>query len=146
MNEALERDADFESESTKRRYDSAAKRVVDALLLVDEAPLRDAIRGTSQFAADFERRGAYDRRRRSLRQLDLTTRLFRYPCSYLIYSDAFDGLPEPVHERVLRRLWDVLTAIDRSAEYRHLSAADRAAILGILRETKPGLPTYWTRN
>ena len=29
----------------------------------------------------------------SLRDLDLQRRLFRYPCSYMIYSEAFEALP-----------------------------------------------------
>ena len=73
----------------------------------------------------------------------MTTRLFKYPCSYLIYSDAFDHLPAPVREYVYKRLWEVLTGKDRSAAFAHLTAADRAAILQILRETKSGLPPYW---
>ena len=75
--------------------------------------------------------------------LDLQTRLFRYPCSYLIYSEAYDALPAPLRDRVLRRLWEVLTGVDSSAKFQHLSASDRQDILAILRETKPGLPDYW---
>ena len=37
-------------------------------------------------------RGPRDRRGRSLYQLDLDRRLLKYPCSYLIYSPAFDAL------------------------------------------------------
>jgi hypothetical protein len=46
-------------------------------------------------------------------------------------------------ERVYRRLWEVLTGVDQSKPFQHLSADDRRAILEILRETKPGLPGYW---
>ena len=75
--------------------------------------------------------------------LDLQTRLFKYPCSYLIYSDAFDALPQSVRTRVLRRLWDVLNQTAPSDKYPHLSATDRQAIREILRDTKKGLPDYW---
>ena len=44
---------------------------------------------------------------------------------------------------MLRRLWEVLSGADTSNPFAHLSAADRAAVLAILRETKPGLPDYW---
>lgn len=69
--------------------------------------------------------------------------MFKYPCSYTIYSPAFDGLPAPVHDYVLHRLWEVLTGKDASPEFAHLSAADRRAILEILRDTKKGLPREW---
>jgi hypothetical protein len=62
----------------------------------------------------------------------------------LIYSQAFEGLPERVRQRVYQRLWEVLSGQDQASKYAHLSTADRQAILDILRETKPGLPAYWT--
>lgn len=135
MNEALGRADDTESESTGRRYDSAAERVLDALLFVGETVLTDPIAGTSPFAAEFAQRGPADSQGRSLRQFDLQSRLFRYPCSYLIYSDAFAALPAPVRERVLRRLQSVLTREDTSEKFKHLSPVDRENILGILRGT-----------
>jgi hypothetical protein len=67
----------------------------------------------------------------------LQTRLFRYPCSYLIESAQFDALPGPMRQYVDRRLRDVLTGDNQSAEFAHLSAEDRRAILEILRETHP---------
>ena len=81
------------SESTTRRINSAAEELVSYMLFTDEAPLTDKVVGTSGFTADFEKQGPLDRRGRSLRQFDLTRRMFRYPCSYLIYSEAFDAMP-----------------------------------------------------
>ena len=69
--------------------------------------------------------------------------MFQYPCSYLIYAEAFDNLPEQARERIYRRLWEVLTGADTSSAYAHLSAEDRLAILEILTATKSGLPEYW---
>ena len=66
--------------------------------------------------------------------------MFRYPCSYLIYTAQFDAMPAPLKDRVYRRLWEILTS---DAPYGQLTAADRRAILGILRETKKDLPSYW---
>jgi hypothetical protein len=63
------------------------------LLFIDAAPLNSPIKGTSGFAEQFEQLGPKDKQGRSLRQFDLGTRLFKYPCSYLIYSEAFDALP-----------------------------------------------------
>ena len=80
---------------------------------------------------------------RSLRDFDLHDRIFRYPCSYLIYSAAFDALPEPAKGYVYHRLLQVLSGQDQSADFASLSAQDRQAILSILLETKPGLPAEW---
>jgi hypothetical protein len=143
MSEALGTDPAVESDSVRRRLDAAADKLVAALLLVDEAPLLAPVRGTSSFAADFAQRGPCDAQGRSLRQLDLDSRLFRYPCSYLIYSPSFAALPAPVRDRVLRRMWSVLRGEDQSEPFQHLSAMDRANILEILRATLPDLPAYW---
>jgi hypothetical protein len=109
--------------------------VVDYMLFVDEAPL-DGIKGTSGFAERFGALGPRDGKGRSLRDLDLQRRLFRYPCSYMIYSEAFDALPDTARNAVYVRLLDVLSGKNTSPKYRHLSAGDRQAILEILRDTK----------
>ena len=57
-----------------------------------------------------------------MRDLDLERRLLRYPLSYLVYSDAFDAMPEPLHEYVYRRFAEVLTGEDRSGNFDHLSS------------------------
>src|SRR5262249_19017648 len=131
------------SESTQRRIQSAGEPVVQYLLFSGETKLTDPVQGTSDFAREFAQRGPRDDKGRSLRDLDLKQRLFVYPCSYLIYSAAFDGLPEPVKDCVWRRVWDVLTEKDTSQAFAHLSSAHRQAIREILLATKPNLPDYW---
>lgn len=131
------------TESTSRRVDGAAEQLVKYLLFSDEVRLTDPLQGTSGFAEEFAKRGPFDRRGRCLREFDLSTRLFKYPCSYLIYSSAFDGLPASVKEPVYRRLWDVLNGKETGKEFAHLTGADRQAIREILIDTKPGLPDYW---
>lgn len=143
MHEALGEDPDSESDSTRRRYTAAAEKVLDALLMVDDQRLTDAIAGTSGFADEFQRRGPFDSRGRSLRALDLKTRLFAFPCSYLIYSESFDTLPAPVRTRVLRGLWEVLIGENTADKYAHILPEQRQAILQILQQTKPNLPDYW---
>lgn len=143
MNEALGRPAGELSESTQRRIDHAAEALVRYLLFCGEAPLVAPVSGTSAFAAEFAARGPRDHCGRSLRDFDLTRRTFKYPLSYLIYSAGFDGLPEQTKAYVYRRLHDVLTGKVGDKAFAHLSAADRRAILEIVRETKPGLPGYW---
>ena len=112
------------------------------MLFVDEARLTDTTAGTSDFAAGFSALGPRDRFGRSLRDLDLERRLLRYPCSYLIYSDAFRALPTIVKDRVYGRLLEILISKDRSETYAHLSRDDREAILQILLDTHDELANY----
>ena len=114
-----------------------AVAVADYMLFSDEAPLRAPVKGTSGFAARFSAQGPFDRMGRSLRDLALDGRLMRFPCSYMIYSDAFAQLPAPMRDAVYIRLADVLTGKVHDDRYARLSATDRAAILEILRDTKP---------
>jgi len=143
LNKALGRPADYRSESTTSRIKSAGEPLVKYLLFSGEAKLTDKLKGTSGFAEEFARRGPRDRRGRSLRDLDLQTRLLKYPCSYVVYSESFDALPDAAKDYVMRRVYDVLSGKDKSEDFAHLSAADRKAILEILCETKPNLPKYW---
>lgn len=119
----------------------AAVEVVDYMLFVDEAPLPAPVTGSSGFARRFADLGPTDRNGRSLRQLDLRTRLLKYPCSYLIYSDAFDALPPGAKAAVYDRLWAVLAGRVRDPVYDRLTREDREAVVEILRQTKADLPS-----
>lgn len=128
---------------TGRSVDEGAEELVDYLLFVDEAPLAGPVSGYG-FAARFTALGPHDRKGRSLRQLDLQTRLMRYPCSYLIHSKAFDSLPAAALDAVYRRLWFVLSGTASEPRYERLSPADRQAVIEILRDTKQSLPAYFS--
>ena len=78
-----------------------------------------------------------------MREFDLEKRMFKYPCSFLIYSEAFDALPSEARERVYERLYEILSGQDKSEAFVRLSATDRQNILEILRDTKKDLPEYW---
>ena len=80
---------------------------------------------------------------RALRDLDLKTRLFRYRCSPLIYSESFKGFPPELRTLVLTRLMAVLRAEQPAPEYAYLPAAERQAIYEILTATLPDLPAGW---
>ena len=143
MSEVLDHPEGYRSESTKRRIKSAANKLVEYMLFVDEAPLSDRVTGTSGFAEEFSQQGPRDQRGRSLRDLDLQSRLMKYPCSFLVYTDSFDGLPPPVKEEVYRRLHQILTESVVEPKYERFTTEDRLAILEILRDTKSDLPDYW---
>jgi hypothetical protein len=123
--------------------DAGVDEMVTYMLFADEAPLAAPVEGVSTFTKTFAQRGPHDKQGRSLRDFDLKKRLFRYPLSYMVYSEAFDGMPKAVLDRVYRRLYDVLTGKDVSAKFASIAPADRQAVLEILRDTKPNLPEYW---
>lgn len=124
-------------DSTRRHVANLADELVRYMLFANEAQLTGEIKGTSGFASEFSKCGPKDRRGRSLRDFDLQRRMFRYPCSYLIYSPAFDALPPIVLESVYARLSEVLHGREAGGEYARLSKEDRTAILEILWDTKP---------
>jgi len=119
---------------------SLVTELADYLLFAGEEPPSVPLTPRAGFAANLESRTPKDSRGRSFGQLDLNTRLLRYPCSYMVYSEAFDGLPPDVKAAVYRRMLDTLSETDARASRVHVTAADRRAILEILRDTKPGFP------
>lgn len=143
LNREMGKPLDERWDSITSRIKHAGDYVVRYMLMSGEAELTAPVQGTSAFAREFTTKGPRDSKGRSLRDLDLKRRLFSYPCSYLIYSAAFDGLPNAVKEYIFLRLWEVLTGKDSSKDFTHLSAQDRRAILEILVETKANLPAYW---
>jgi hypothetical protein len=119
------------------RVEGASERLVRALLFARQAALPGAVSGTSDFATTFAAAGPHDRQGRSLRDLDLEHRVFRYPLSYLIYSESFDALPATVKHYVYRRLREVLDGRDTMPEFAQITADDRTALREILADTKP---------
>jgi hypothetical protein len=129
--------------AAERLIAADAAELVDYMLFVDEVPLPGKLESTSGFAARFAAIGPRDKRGRTLRQVDLGKRLMRYPCSYMIYSRAFEELPGAAKDAIYARLWSILSGQEKAARYSKLSNADRADIVTILLETKDGLPSYY---
>jgi hypothetical protein len=118
-------------------------QTADYMLFIDEAPIPSRLEGSSGFAEAFSSRGPRDPKGRSLRQLDLTNRLLRYPCSYTIYSTQFEQLPDAAKRALYQRLWTILSGTEPDGRYGRLAVADRRAIVDILRATKSDLPAYF---
>jgi hypothetical protein len=137
MRDMLDRPEGGLLESTTRRIQNVSERLVEALLFVNEAKLTEPLKGTSGFAEQFAANGPQDHQGRSLRDLDMSTRMLKYPCSYLVYSDSFEQLPSEAKDSVMRKLRDVLSGTDVSEKYSHLSPDDRLAIREILLHTMP---------
>jgi hypothetical protein len=143
LNRELGEPAGHVWDSTRSRIKSACEPLVEYLLFSGEAALTAPLTGTSQFADEFASRGPRDRQGRSLRDFDLAKRMFRYPCSYLVYSNSFACLPSEAKEYILRRMSEILHGQDDGPNFAHLSAPDRQAILEILGETLPDAPADW---
>jgi hypothetical protein len=111
--------------------------LVQAMVFANAAPLTDTVASTSGFDTWFQAQGPRDPAGRSLRELDLRTRLFKYPLSYLVYSPAFDALPDYVRNYVYGRFKEILGGQDVHSTFSKLPAADRQAVLEILMATKP---------
>jgi hypothetical protein len=125
------------------RLSSVADQMVAYMLFANEAKLYDTLVGDSTFSQTFPLLGPSDKQGRSLRDFDLHKRLFKYPLSYMIYSETFDGMPDIAKQMVYQKIYDVLTGKNKSDRFANLSLTDRQAVLEIVRDTKPGLPSYW---
>ncbi len=125
------------SPAARKTLGDVTDSLLRAMLFVGAAKIPHPVAGSSGFAKAFESRGPHDAQGRSLRELALDGRLFRYPMSYLVYSRAFDGLPAAVHARFYARLAEILRGNDQSGEFASLAAADRKAVAEILVATKP---------
>lgn len=120
--------------------------LANGMLFVNAAPFTGKITGNSGFDKWFEARGPRDKKGRSLRKLELTKRLFEYPLSYAVYSEAFDALPAYAKNYVYGRFAAVLSGQDSSPPYAHLSPADRKSVQEILVATKPDYAKFTART
>lgn len=125
------------TEGSRRRIGYACDPLAEALFYSGEAALKDPVKGNSTFAADFEKRGPFDHRGRSLRQFDLTKRMFKFPLCYLVYSKSFSGLPLEAREYLAVRFREILGNGPARKEFAHLTPEDRQAISEILSDTLP---------
>jgi hypothetical protein len=131
---------------TRERISVTVEPLVEELLFVDAITLTAPLRGDAAFVEQFAKRAVRDPSGRSLRDLDMTTRMFRYPLSYMIYSSSFEALPEEAKVVAYRRIADVLNGVDRSEPFAHLSDEDRSTIREIVAATKPDLAAVLTQS
>jgi len=125
---------------------SQTEKILHYLLFRDEIKLPDGgIDGDPAFQNAFQRNAQYNQDGRSLKDFQLLNRLFKYRCSYMIYSSAFDQLPVQLKSMVYDRLLEILDGEDSSGEYDYLSESERHYIKEILVETKQDLPETWKR-
>jgi hypothetical protein len=128
--------------------ETAAEALTQYLLFKAEVPLPEGgVAGEPAYLTDF---AAINRQTdpagRSLRDLELKTRLLRHRCSYMIYSPVFTGLPPDMKSRVYRHLAKALApaAEGTSGEaYEYLGTDEKTAIRDILKATLKDLPEGW---
>ncbi|MEI6712376.1 MAG: hypothetical protein WCO60_01390 [Verrucomicrobiota bacterium] len=116
------------------------------LLFVEEVPLPSALPPNNEFVTAFQKGAHKDHLGRSLRDFDLQTRIFKYPCSFLIESDGFQKMPEIIRSHIMKKLWEILTGQNQDPAYASLSPESRQATLEILRDILPNLPDYWKED
>ncbi len=134
------------SAEARQQLERPAEQLLRYLVFANEASLHGLgfeADSDSAFARSFAAQGPRDTRGRSLRDFDLRKRTFRYPVSYLVYTDSFDSLPQPAKAYVYHRLLQVLTGEDTSAEFTAIAPQLKRAALEILLATKRGLPDEW---
>lgn len=128
------------SEAASNRVDYAVQSLVRGMLFYRAEPI-GRVEGTSSFASDFATRGPRDPSGRSLRDLSLDDRLFEHPLSFLIYSAAWDALPDLVRERAYAMMHEILTGTD-DPDFPLLDDARRGELLEILEATKPDFASF----
>jgi len=138
MNELLQRGENYISESRQRRIASVGDNLLKYLLFHDEFPLTSPIVGDENFQAEFRALGRTDSQGRSLRDFDLQTRLFKYPCSYLIESESYQSLPQTTRDYIEDRLAAIIAGQDERDDFKHLDRATRIALGEILTEMLAG--------
>ncbi|MFM1769034.1 MAG: hypothetical protein RJA22_1563 [Verrucomicrobiota bacterium] len=133
------------SPSLDAALDALAEPLVRYLLFADETPLPPGgVEGDPAFREDFLR-SRRPVQGRSLRDLDLKTRLLRHRCSYMIYSPVFTGLPARFKQRLYQRLDRALASRPGAADpvFAYLPPDEKQAIRTILKATLTDLPPGW---
>jgi hypothetical protein len=130
--------------TAERIIDNSVATVLDALFFYEEAALPDGgIEGGPGFQTAFAASARRASSGRSLKDFQLLNRLFKYRCSYMIYSITFQHLTPVLRDRVMNRLVEVLEGRDPSERYGYLGERERAHIRAILAETLDGVPDDW---
>lgn len=129
--------------ATQSDIDSSLEELVLYMTFADEVALPSPVSGTSGFAETFSNQGPRDGKGRSLRTFDLKHRLFRYPLSYMIYSQTFNDLNPAAKTHVLRRIYEILGGTEKGVSSASARSGEGAAAINILAATMQGLPNYW---
>jgi len=111
-----------------------AAALSDGTLKIDGEGVEGNPAFQNAFASQFPRTGNGD----SLAEFRLYGRIFKNRCSYMVYSDAFRGLPASVKEKVSVGMKRVLDGTHPEIDW--ISGSERKRIFHILEETLEGWP------
>lgn len=130
--------------SAKPELEKLADELARYILFTDEAKLpRNGIKGDETFMRDFARNRRATRDGLSLKDFDLKTRLFKHRASYMLYTESWQKLPTELKDRVYYKMAEALREQNAITMGAHLPSSEKRAIRTILKETLPGLPTWW---
>ena len=133
---SLDPDAAADAGTPGRIAEDAAGRIVDCFLFVDEAGIGpDGVEGSDAFQREFRATIPQTADGESLADFQLNTRLFKNRCSFMVYSDAYRGLPDAVKSRVTAKLRAILEAPPADDAHGHIKASERRRVLRILEAT-----------
>jgi hypothetical protein len=124
-----------------KALDVEAEKLTRYLLFADEAALPAPVRGVDAFKQAFRKNRKVSAEGISLKDLNLKTRLFEHRCSYMIYSQSFQGLPGVLKQRVYRSLGVALNPAAPKKEYAYLPDSEKRVIRAILKATLLDLPS-----
>lgn len=130
--------------AAKDEVEKLADELARYVLFADEAKLpSQGVEGDAAFIREFQRNKKAVSAGPSLKDFDLKTRIFKYRCSYMLYTDSWQKLPAALRERVYFKMGEGLREQNPNPAYAHLPAEEKRAIRAILKETLPGLPAWW---
>ena len=145
LQEAIDKETDLAAADgmAARSAADSAEEILRYLLFCDEIDLGDGMESEGGFVETFEALGPKTAEGHSLRDLRLYGRLFKHRCSYMIHSISFAELPDAVRDRVLTRLWEVLSGKEDKEDFTHLGRSEKRRILEIVKGTVDRLPACW---
>lgn len=136
LSKSIDPTGDPDQGSAGRVAEQAAQRIVDWFLFQGEADMgEDGVTGSEAFQQQFSAAIPRSRSGDSLADFQLNSRLFKNRCSYMIYSQAFECLPDSVKSRVIAKLKAVFDATETSDAYPQIKGPERRRIAAILRDT-----------
>ena len=136
FSEILDPGADPDQGSAGNVAESWADKITDCIFFKDEADLGEGVEGDPAFQNEFLARYPKAEGGDSLADFRLYGRIFKRRCSFMVYSDAFNGLPPTLRELVLEKMREAIAG--RSERVGWLAASERKRIDRILMETLPG--------
>ncbi len=131
--ETIDPESDPDSGSAGTVSESWAEKIVECMFFKDEADLGEGIEGDPAFQKAFASQFPRTKDGDSLAEFRLYGRIFKNRCSYMVYSDAFRGLPVSMKEKVIASMKRVLDGTHPKIDW--IGASERKRISHILEET-----------